>query len=516
MTKPPAPGTFSPADGRSLEPVASTPVTELEALVERARDAQIRWAKRTLAERVEALERVVARMLDRADEILAILGEETGKSRTDALLNELSGLGPYLPVAAAEARAALKPVKVKLSPLDYPGKKIVTEAVPRGVVGIIAPWNYALGNFYKPIFPALLAGNAVILKPSEYTPRTGAWVAAQFEAELPAGLVSVAQGGGDVGAALIEVVDALTFTGSVPTGRKVAVRAAERFIPCSVELGGKDAAIVLADCNLDRTVAGVAQWGLHNCGQNCAAIERVYVEGVIADEFVRRLGAVADALHVSPDGPHADIGPLQSHAQLAIVERHVADALKKGATLVAGGERTGSGLGYRPTVLDHCTPEMLVMTEETFGPVIAVQRVAEPEEAVALANASPYGLNGSVWTTNIDRGTELARRLDVGVAYVNNHSFGGALANVPWTGVKETGTGVAASRWSYHTFTRPRTLFVDTNKNPDPWWFPMNEELAQMGELLLERARGSKAALLKLPPLLGKRVKAIQKLARGD
>lgn len=513
----PAPGTFSPADGTALEPVDVTTTEELDAMIARSREAQKRWSQRTLAERATALERVVQRMLKNADEVLDILVKETGKSRTDALMNEGPvSIAAYLASALKEAEVALAVVPAKLSPLDYPGKKIIVEAVPRGVIGIIAPWNYALANFFKPIFPALLSGNGVILKPSEYTPRTGAWFRDQLDAELPAGLVGLAQGGGEVGAAVLDRVDAATFTGSVATGRKVAMRAAERLIPCSVELGGNDAAIVLASCNLDRTVAGVGQWGLHNCGQNCAAIERVFVEESIADEFVRRLGKLADRLQVAPEGEHADIGPLQSHMQLSIVEDHVADALERGAVLVAGGQRTGAGLGYRPTVLDGCTSEMKVMQEETFGPVIAIQRVRDAEEAVQLANDSPYGLNGSVWTTNIDRGETLARRLEVGIAYVNNHAFGGALANVPWTGVKNTGTGIAASRFSYGTFTRPRTLFVDKGSDPDPWWFPMNADLARMGEILIERGRGSRLAPLKVLPLLKKRIQAIQKLARGD
>ena len=512
----PAPGTHSPADGTQLPRVDPTSLDELADRVARARHAQTRWAQRSLDERVATLERAVRRMLDRADEITDILSAETGKSRTDALMSEVVGLGPYFPAAVKEARVALAPVKVRLSPLDYPKKSIVTDVVPRGVVGIIAPWNYALSNFFKPVFPALLAGNAVILKPSEYTPRAGAWLCEQLAAELPMDLVSVAQGSGDVGARLIELVDAITFTGSVATGRKVAARAAERFIPCSAELGGNDAAIVVSDCDLTRTVAGVAQWGFHNCGQNCAAIERVYVEDAVADRFVRQIGALADALTVSPQGEHADISPLQSQMQLDTVERHVADAVAKGATVVAGGEATGEGLGYRPTVLDGCDDTMLVMQEETFGPVIAIQRVTDAERGVDFANASHYGLNGSVWTSNITRGRELAGRLEVGVAYVNNHSFAGALAGIPWTGVKDTGTGIAASRFSYHTFTRPRTMFVDSNTAPDPWWFPLDGNLAAMGDLLLARARGSMSAALKIAPLLGKRVKAIQKLAGGD
>lgn len=509
----PAPGTYSPATGAEIPPVVATTTEQLHQLVSRARHAQVRWSERSLEDRITALRRVTRRCLERAFEVAEVIEQESGKSQTDALLNEVVSIDDYLTAAATEARAALATVRPKMSPLDFPGKRIVIEQVPRGVVGIIAPWNYPLSNFFKSLFPALLAGNAVLLKPSEYTPRTGAWFAAQLEAELPTGLVAVVQGGGEVGAALLDVVDAVTFTGSVATGRKVAERAAQRLIPCSAELGGKDAAIVLADCDIHRTVAGVAQWALHNCGQNCAAIERVYVERAIADDFVARIAALAKGLRVAPTA-NADVGPLQSHAQLDVVVAHVEDAVARGATLVVGGAPTGEGLGFWPTVLDHCTDDMLVMTEETFGPIIAIRRVDEADEAVRLANASAYGLNGSVWSRNIDRALDLARRLDVGVAYVNNHAFGGALATVPWTGVKDTGTGIAASRFGYGTFARPRTLFVDTNSNPDPWWMPLDDSATLFVATLRDRALGSKVATLKLLPLLRRRLHAVLGSAR--
>lgn len=516
MTKP-APGTISPADESALEPVPSTTPEDLHHIVERAREAQIAWEHRTLNERVRALERAVRRILENAREGAEIVRQESGKSVTDTLMNELATLGPYLDNAVREAEIALEPVAVRLPRLEYPGKRARIEMVPRGVIGVIAPWNYPLANFWKPLFPALLAGNGVVMKPSEHTPRVGAWLHAQLEAELPAGLVGLIQGGGDVGAALLESgIDAVTFTGSVATGKKVAARAGELLIPCSVELGGKDAAIVLADCNVDRTVAGIAQWAMHNCGQNCAAIERVYVEEAIADELVGRLAKMVSKLRVAPADEHADLGPLQNHQQLEIVERHVRDALDKGATLVCGGERTGVGLGFFPTVLDHCTEEMDVVVEETFGPVIAIRRVREAEEALRLANASQFGLNGSIWTQNLARGTDLARRLDAGVVLVNNHAFTGSMAHVPWTGVKETGPGIAASRFSYHTFARPRTLFVDANARPDAWWFPIDEDLATMANLLIERSLGSVKAMLKLATLLPKRVKSVERLSRGE
>ncbi|MFU8806925.1 MAG: aldehyde dehydrogenase family protein [Bradymonadaceae bacterium] len=520
MTKPAesflSAGTFSPADLSTLDAVPSTPVEEISTYVAKAREAQRGWGALSLVQRNARIEAFAQEVLRRADEICAIVSEETGKSPTEVLLSEVSGIGEYSAGAFKEARIALKPVKASISKVVYPGKRAVIEAVPRGVVGIIAPWNYPLSIFYKPLFPALLSGNAVVLKPSEFTPRTGAWLAEVACEVLAPDLVQVVQGGGDVGAALIGAgIDALTFTGSVATGRKIAARAGELLIPCSVELGGKDAAIVLADCDMDRTLVGVAQWATHNCGQNCAAIERIYIEERIADEFVGRLGKIFDTLRVVPEAEYCELGPLQNHQQLAIVEDHVADALEKGARLVSGGERTGPGLGYRPTLLDGCTQEMKVVTEETFGPVVAVIRVADVDEAIDLANSSNYGLNGSVWTKDLRRGEALARRLEVGVALVNNHSVTGIFPNLPWTGVKDTGTGIAASRFSYPTYIRRRTIFVDSNTKPDPWWVPANEDSAELGRTLVEFSTGSLTAVFKLAKLAGKRVKAIRELARS-
>jgi acyl-CoA reductase-like NAD-dependent aldehyde dehydrogenase len=231
------------------------------------------------------------------------------------------------------------------------------------------------------------------------------------------------------------------------------------------------------------------------------------VEAAVADELVAKLGKVVQRLVVG-----RDLGPLINTRQLELVEAHVQEAVSAGARVVCGGARTGVGLGYQPTVLDHCTESMRVMSEETFGPVIAVARVADVDEAIRRANASAYGLNGSVWTRDITRGQSIARRLEVGVALVNNHALTGTMAQLPWTGVKDTGTGVAQSVHAYASFVRRRAVFTDTSRGPDPWWVPLDDNATTLSELLAQRGLGSLGATLKLAGLLGKRVKAIKAL----
>jgi acyl-CoA reductase-like NAD-dependent aldehyde dehydrogenase len=501
----------NPRDLKPLPPLATTPPGEVAGLVARARVAQKQWESLSFSDRAARLKAACKAMLKRRQEVVDLLAQEIGKYPADTLMSEALGPLDYLNNWIKVVRPYLRPRRLPISALAFPGKQGFVEILPRGVIGIIAPWNFPLAYFFKPVLPALLCGDAVVMKPSEFAPRTPAWFASILSEHVPKDLVQCLQGGPEVGRALIQGgIDALTFTGSINTGREVARLAAEQMIPLSCELGGKDPAIVLPDCNLPRTVAGILNWAMSNVGQSCGAIERVYVIDAIADDFVAQLTSAVSRLRTGPGADDAvDLAPIATRRQLEIIEAHVADAVAKGAKLLTGGKPTGKGNWFAPTVLDRCDHTMRVVTEETFGPVIAVLRVPDVNRAVEQANQSIYGLNASIWSSDLTRARELARRLDAGTVFINNHAVTGAMPCAPWTGVKQSGYGIANSEFALANFTRPRTILVDKNANPDPWWFPMDEVLSDLGNRLAEAQLGNLFGALKVPFLLRKRVKTI-------
>src|SRR5579863_7995171 len=343
--------------------------------VSASRTAQERWRLEPIEDRIAALQRAARQMLRRRSEAIDLAQREMGKLAAEGLFIETLGPRDNVGAWARVVRRATARRHASLNPLSFPRKSAYVDSVPRGVVGVIAPWNFPIAGLYRPIWPALMTGNGVVLKPSEYTPLSSAWFASCLAEELPDGLVQTVQGDGEVGAKLIDAgIDACVFTGSPRNGRAVRVRCAELGIPSSIEMGGKDAAIVLADCDLDRTVMGITHWTLANAGQSCGGIEIAYVEERIADRFIEHMKAAWTKLRTGPGDDDVDVSPLGTKHQLEVVEAHVADALAKGAKLVCGGKRT-TGLGYEPTLLDRCTSEMDVVREETFGPVLAVVRV---------------------------------------------------------------------------------------------------------------------------------------------
>jgi acyl-CoA reductase-like NAD-dependent aldehyde dehydrogenase len=319
----------------------------------------------------------------------------------------------------------------------------------------------------------------------------------------------VVTGDGTLGQTLIRSgIDACVFTGSTKTGKLVQQACAEAGIPFSAEMGGKDPAIVLADCDLGRTTAGITYWALHNAGQSCAAVEVAYVHEDIADRFVDRLRCAWQGLRT---GPEADVAPLAQRQQYETVCRHVADARTKGAQVVIGGHPIGDGPGFEPTVLDHCREEMDVVREETFGPVLPIVRVRSADEAVERANRASYGLTASIWSEDLTHAERLASRLDYGVVTINNHALGGAIPRLPLSGTRGSGYSVANSELALITFVRPRVILIDRHRKPELYWMPFDSDLATLGEILCDAQTGSLSRIWRVPLLIKKRVRRLRR-----
>jgi acyl-CoA reductase-like NAD-dependent aldehyde dehydrogenase len=325
------------------------------------------------------------------------------------------------------------------------GKKLINRYRPLGLIGVIGPWNYPLTNSFGDCIPALMAGNSVILKPSEVTPLTSMLLAEGMrECGLPENVLQIATGRGQTGAALIEHVDMIMFTGSTKTGRKVAETAAGRLIPASLELGGKDPMIVLSDADLERAANFATYYSMQNAGQTCISIERVYVEEPVYDEFVSKVSEKVRELRVGkPEGPGSvEVGAITFPPQLDTIKDHVDDAVQKGARVLTGGRQApGAGRFFEPTVLVDVDHTMKCMTEETFGPTLPIMRVSDADEAVRLANDSPYGLGASVFSKNAERGEAIARRLEAGAANVNDAMINYTVLELPMGGAKASGLG---------------------------------------------------------------------------
>ncbi|MCA9576755.1 MAG: aldehyde dehydrogenase family protein [Myxococcales bacterium] len=493
----------SPRDGSALAPVPVTPLEQLPDIVARARAAQASHAKLPVAARAKLLDRLRDAILARGEALVSVLAEEAGKPAAEAWLHEVVATADLASYWTGEGAQHLAPHEPSLDPVNYPGKRAVIERVPRGVIALITPWNFPVAIPLRTLFPALLAGNAVVMKPSEYTPRCAELIADATREVFGPDLVVMVHGAGDVGAGLIHAgVDAVIFTGSVRTGRKVAAAAAERLIPAGLELGGKDAAVVLEDADVERAARGILWGAMANSGQNCAGIERVYAVGSVAVPLRRRMVELANELR-----PVQDYGPLTTDAQLAVVEAHVASARAEGEVLAGGTRLDRPGRWYPPTIVGDLPNHSEPMAEETFGPVVPVVAVPTERAAVEAANDSRFGLTASVWTRDLERGERVARELRAGTVVVNNHGFTGAIPALPWSGTGESGYGVTNSSHTLDVLTRPRAVVVDARRaTREMWWHPYTPALEQVGRSLATLRGGGGA---------GEKAKALGALLQG-
>jgi acyl-CoA reductase-like NAD-dependent aldehyde dehydrogenase len=468
----------NPATGELITTIPVVGAEEIKQMVTRARSAQPAWEEAGFEQRGKVLRRAQKWMLDNADRVIEVVVSESGKTHEDAQLADLGYTVSALGFWAKEAPKYLADERVPSwnNPVAA-GKKLVIRYAPVGVVGIIGPWNYPIANSFGDCIPALAAGNGVILKPSEVTPLSSLLMEEMMrECGLPADVFQVATGDGSTGAALIGHVDTVMFTGSSRTGQAVMKEAADALIPCYLELGGKDPMIVCADADIDRAANAAAFYSMNNGGQVCISVERAYVEAPVYDKFV---AAVADNVRVLRQGAPAgigtvDIGAVTFPPQLEIIDGHVRDAVAKGAKVLVGGQqRPGAGRFYEPTVLVDVDHSMKIMREETFGPTLPIMRVADAEEAVRLANDSTYGLQASVWTSDVKRGEELARRVEAGVVCVNDAQVNYTALNLPMGGWKASGLGTRHGAPGIRKYTKVQSLLVTRRGlKREPFMFP--------------------------------------------
>ncbi|MEU1816646.1 succinic semialdehyde dehydrogenase [Streptomyces roseifaciens] len=434
----------TPLTGRKLADLPESTPEDVATAFARAREAQSHWARVPVGERAAVLLRFHDLLLDRQSEVLDLIQVETGKARLHA--------HEEVQAVAVAARHYGRKAPAYLRPKAHTGvvpllTKVAELRHPRGVVGQIAPWNYPFELSVGDALPAFAAGNAVVMKPDTQTALTALWARELLiEAGLPEEVWQVVLGEGPVvGPAVVERADYVSFTGSTRTGREVAQGAAARLIGSSLELGGKNAMLVLHDADVEKAAAGAVRGCFSSAGQLCISIERLYVHASVADAFLERFTARTKALRLGTGLAYgADMGSLVSQRQLDAVTRHVEDAVSRGATVLAGGRpRPDVGpLFYEPTVLEGVEPSMAVCAEETFGPVVSVHRFQDEDEAVALANATPYGLNASVWTADGRRGRALAARLRTGTVNVNEaYAAAYGSAQAPMGGMGDSGLG---------------------------------------------------------------------------
>jgi succinate-semialdehyde dehydrogenase/glutarate-semialdehyde dehydrogenase len=476
---------FNPATGELVGSVSTITPEQVQGVVDDVARIQPAWAELSLADRARYLRRAADALLDDIDEIAELLVNEQGKPRVEAYTMELLPTVDALHWCAKAGPKILADEKVRMSQAFLMSKKSRFTFEPIGVVGVIAPWNYPWSIPFGEVAIALMAGNGVVLKPASLTPLLGEAIRRVFEkGGLPEGLIRVVHGGGAVGDALARSsVGKVFFTGSVEVGRKVGEVCAQRLKGSVLELGGKDPMVVCADADLGNAVSGAVWGGFANAGQTCSGIERVYVVREVADRFVEGVAAEAERLRLGdPLEWETEIGPMTSADQYEIVVDLIEDAVSSGAKKLCGGPTEVAGLSGKfvaPTVLTGVTHEMRIMREEVFGPVLPIVTVEDEQEAIELANDSEFGLGASVWTKDRQKGERIARRIQSGMVWVNDHSFSHGACQCAWGGVKDSGVGRSHSKFGFYECVNIKMNAWEPGITRDFWWHPYDRALGE-------------------------------------
>lgn len=483
----------NPATGETIGSYNCFTAAEVRDCVLAAKRAQPAWAALGVRKRAAIIRRFRKLLNEHALEVAELISREAGKPVPEAMAAEVLVVQDAAEFAARSAFGVLRDEPVPHSNLAMKTKRGKLVREPHGVIGIISPWNYPFSIPTTETVTALILGNAVVLKPSELTPACALKMQSLLiEAGVPRDVMQIVVGEGPVGAALIDApIDKIIFTGSVATGRRVGTAAAVKFLPCVLELGGKDPFIVLDDANLEVASSGAVWGAFMNAGQTCLSVERCYVQQSVFDRFVAMCVKKAEQLKVGNGlDRDTDVGPMIDARQLKIVEGQVADAVGKGAKVLTGGHRLPE-LGpnfYPPTVLVGITRDMKLMYEETFGPLLPILPFADDDEAVSLANASEFALAASVWTGDRKRGKRLAQRIVAGTVMVNDAIAAFGICEAPHGGFKASGIGRTHGLPGMAEMVRVRYIDVDRWIGKKPWWFgykgDFREQIHAFGDML--------------------------------
>ena len=471
----------NPATGRPFAEATLLDAAQVREAVDAARRAFPAWSARTFRERGQVLRRVHDLLLEQAEDVAALIAREQGKPAAEAHLVEVFPALEALDHLARHAEELLRDDAVESHTLLLAHKDARLVYAPLGVILAITPWNYPFSISLTNVAAALIAGNTVLLKPAPATTLVGLRIGALFQkAGVPEGVVGVLAVDDGLAASLVEDprVDKIVFTGSVATGKKVMAAAAKNLTPVVLELGGKDAAVVCRDADLDRAAKGVVWGAFVNAGQTCASVERVYVEQAVAETFTAKVVEETRRLRVGdPSTGEVDVGPMTMERQRRIVEEHVADAVARGArVVVGGGTPAGPGYFYPPTVLTGVDHTMRIMREETFGPVLPIMAVPSVDEAIRLANDSDYGLTASGWTRDPETARRLEQELQAGVVTINDCVYSYGEPTAPWGGVKQSGIGRTHGVSGLREMVQVKYVAREFGGSADLWWYPYGAE----------------------------------------
>ena len=482
---------IDPATGKVCASFERTPPLLVPQLLSKAREVQSSWARVPVEERCVRIGTLKRKILEASASLVDAIVRESGKPRIEAKFADLFVALDTAAYFATQGPAMLRPELVPHHSLAAKMKSGALFYEPLGVLAIISSWNYPLAIPMSQVIPAIAAGNAVLCKTSDFTPECGSLIGRLFrDAGFPEGLVTMLQGTGDVGQALIDAhPDKVFFTGSVFTGKHVAETCARQLIPSVLELGGKDAMIVLSDADIDAT-SGAAVWGSYtNCGQVCLSVERLFVESPISEEFTRLCIEKTQKLRLGPGSdPRSEIGPLIRPQHVQRMSELIADAVQRGAKVLCGGQpRPDLGPGFfEPTVLTGVDSSMKLFRDETFGPILAIQVVRDADEAVRLANDTEFALAASVWTRDVSRGRDIARQLRAGTVMVNDLISGFAITEAPHGGCGASGWGRTHGRAGLLEMVHLK--YVDVDRLPGmekPWWYCYGAGLEKAADAFL-------------------------------